>query len=60
MEADMIDLNTIEDADECDGESLRVYGRDVTTGHWQWQWLPVEVLIEAGRSDLVPWLSDAA
>jgi hypothetical protein len=53
----MIDPDTIEDVDECDGESLHVYGRDISTGRWQWQWLPVEVLIEAGRGDLVPWLS---
>lgn len=52
----MIDIDSIEDADECDGESLHAYGRDTTTGEWQWQWVPVETLLEAGRGDLVPWL----
>lgn len=55
----MIDPDTIEDADECDGESLHVYGRDTVTGQWRWQLVSIELLIEAGRGDLLPWL-DAA
>lgn len=55
----MIDLDTIEDADECDGEVPHVCGRDTETGQWAWQWVPVEVLIESGRGDLLPWLHDA-
>ncbi len=55
----MIDLDTIEDADDCDGDTMHVYGRDPTTGQWFWQWLPVETLLEAGRGDLVPWLGEA-
>jgi hypothetical protein len=54
----MIDIDTIEDADECDGEALHAYGRDTSTGEWVWRWVPVEVLIEAGRGDLVPWMAD--
>lgn len=56
----MIDPDTIEDADECDGEALHVYGRDTTTGQRRWQWVPVEALLDAGRGDLLPWLFDAA
>jgi hypothetical protein len=52
----VIDIESIEDADDCDGESLRAYGYDRELGEWQWQWVPVEVLLEAGRGDLVPWL----
>ena len=51
----MIDPDTIEDADECDGESLHAYGRDTTTGEWRWAWVKVETLIEAGRGNLVSW-----
>lgn len=58
MEIEMIDIDTIEDADECDGEALHVYGRDTTTGQWRWQWVAVETLMEAGRGDLVPWLQE--
>lgn len=56
----MIDIDTIEDADECDGEALHVYGRDATTDQWLWAWVSVELLIEAGRGDLLPWLDEAA
>jgi hypothetical protein len=56
----MIDLDTIDDADECDGEALHVYGRDAATGEWCWQWVSVETLVEAGRGDLTPWLFDEA
>jgi hypothetical protein len=58
MEIEMIDIETIEDADECDGEALHAYGRDTTTGQWTWRWVPVEMLIESGRGDLVPWMAD--
>jgi hypothetical protein len=56
----MIDLDTIDDADECDGEALHVYGRDADTGEWRWQWVSVETLVEAGRGDLVPGMFDGA
>jgi len=56
----MIEPDTIEDADEFDGEALHVYGRDATTDQWLWAWVPVELLIEAGRGDLLPWLDEAA
>lgn len=36
----MIDLVTIEDVDECDGEALHAYGRDLSTGQWRWDWVP--------------------
>lgn len=52
----MIDPDTIEEADECDGEALHVYGRDADSGDWRWQWVSVEALVEAGRGDLTPWL----
>ncbi|MFK4537923.1 hypothetical protein ABIA00_006106 [Bradyrhizobium ottawaense] len=38
----MIDPDTIEDADECDGESLHAYGYDREKGEWRWQWVPIE------------------
>ena len=56
----MIDPDSIDECDECDGEVLHVYGRDSDTGMWKWQWVAVETLVEAGRGDLVPWLFDGA
>jgi hypothetical protein len=53
----MIDPDTIEDVDDSDGEALHAYGRDSDTGEWRWQWIAVETLLEAGRGDLVPWLT---
>lgn len=60
LENRMIEPDTIEDADEFDGEALHVYGRDISSGEWLWAWVPVETLIEAGRGDLLPWLDEAA
>jgi hypothetical protein len=57
---DMIDPNTIDECDECDGEAVHVFGRDTTTGQWVWQWVAIETLLDAGRADLLPWLFDAA
>jgi hypothetical protein len=48
----MIDPSTIEDIDDCDGESVLAYGR-ATTGRWTWQWVPIETLYEAGRGDIL-------
>ncbi|MET4721139.1 hypothetical protein ABIF63_005245 [Bradyrhizobium japonicum] len=31
----MFDIDTIEDCDECDGESLHAYGYDRDLGEWQ-------------------------
>lgn len=47
----------IEDAEECDGEALHAYGRDVATGEWTWEWVAVESLMEGGLGDLLPWLA---
>lgn len=49
----MIDLNSIEEADDGDGESVHVYGIDPADGKWKWQWVSIEELCEAGRSDIV-------
>lgn len=45
----MIDPETIEDIDDCDGESAYVYGFDAKTGKWSWGWLLLEHLYEHGR-----------
>lgn len=52
MGCEMIDLDTIEDIDECDGEAVHVYGR-LSTGQWSWQWVPIEAVAEAGRDDIL-------
>lgn len=38
----MIDPETIEDLDGCDGEALHAYGFDDETGKWGWGWVPLE------------------
>lgn len=53
MGCEMIDLDTIEDIDECDGEAVHAYGRSSSTGQWSWCWIPVETLAEAGRDDIL-------
>jgi hypothetical protein len=49
----MIDPDTIEDIDDCDGESVFAYGFDPTSGKWEWAWVPVEHIAESGRSDII-------
>lgn len=49
----MIDCETIEDMDDCDGESLSCYGYDPETGKWGWGLVPLEYVYESGRSDII-------
>lgn len=49
----MIDPETIEDIDDCDGEAVYVYGFDPETKSWTWGWLSLEYLYESGRSDII-------
>lgn len=49
----MIDPETIEDMDDCDGESVHVYGFDPETNGWGWGWLGLEYLYESGRTDII-------
>jgi hypothetical protein len=49
----MIDPETIEDTDDCDGEALSCYGYDTETGQWCWGLVPLEYIFESGRSDLI-------
>ncbi len=60
----MIDPETIEDMDDCDGESAHVYGLNIETGRYGWGWVTLEALYEAGRSDIIrglfPYQEDAA
>lgn len=48
----MIDPETIEDIDDCDGESVSAYGFDPDTGQWGWGWVALEYIEEAGRTDI--------
>ncbi|YBV97098.1 hypothetical protein M1D80_09440 [Phyllobacteriaceae bacterium JZ32] len=49
----MIDPETIEDMDDCDGESLHAYGYDPVARKWEWAWIPLEYIYESGRSDII-------
>ncbi|MGU3493674.1 hypothetical protein ACLBXM_06485 [Xanthobacteraceae bacterium A53D] len=49
----MIDPTTIEDIDDCDGESIYCYGFDPDSGKWECQWVPLEYVADAGRSDII-------
>lgn len=49
----MIDPDTIDEADDCDGESIHAYGYNQNTGAWEWDWIPFEELWEHGRGDIV-------
>ncbi|MCZ0734582.1 hypothetical protein OZ671_10065 [Phreatobacter sp. AB_2022a] len=49
----MIDPHTINETVETDGESLFCFGEDAETGEMVWAWIPVEILEEAGRTDLL-------
>ncbi|OWK21720.1 hypothetical protein [Mesorhizobium amorphae] len=49
----MIDLDSVEEADDGDGESVHVYGLDPVDGKWKWEWVTAAELCEAGRFDLV-------
>ena len=52
----MISPDTIEEAEECDGESVMCHGQDAETGEWRWEWVPVETLYEQGREDILRYV----
>jgi hypothetical protein len=52
-EAKMIDPDSIEDVEDCDGEGVFSYGLDSDTGKWCWGWVPIEHLYEYGRTDII-------
>lgn len=60
----MIDPDTIEDIDDCDGESVLAYGFDTEKGEWSWGWIWIDILRESGRTDIIerifPYEEDAA
>lgn len=56
MEVKMIDPETIEDFDQCDGEDANVYGYDPETDSCDWGWVPIRVIEEAGRTDVLEWI----
>lgn len=49
----MIDPDTIEDIDDCDGEEVYAYGYDREAKEWKWAWVPYDFLAEAGRTDII-------
>ncbi len=49
----MIDPETIEEVDDCDGESVRAYGFDPEAKTWKWDWVSLEYVVECGRSDII-------
>jgi hypothetical protein len=49
----MIDPETIEDVDDCDGDAVYVYGFDPEKNGWGWSWLALQYLYESGRGDII-------
>lgn len=49
----MIDPETIEDIDDCDGESISAYGYNPESRKWEWGWVPLEYVADCGRSDII-------
>jgi hypothetical protein len=56
----MIDPETIEDIDDCDGESIFALGYDPLTKRWEWQWVTLEYVAECGRTDIIERLFGSA
>jgi hypothetical protein len=55
----MIDAETIEDMNDCDGEFLHAYGYDPDTKPWQWRGFRSNSN-ESGRGDIIERLTDDA
>lgn len=53
----MIDPETIEDMDDCDGESVHAYGYDPVKDTWGWGWVALEYIYESGRTDIIERIS---
>jgi hypothetical protein len=49
----MIDAETIEEWEDTDGEHVLVHGFDSEAGEWRSDWIHVEDLEEAGRTDIL-------
>ena len=49
----MIDPDTIEEVDDCDGEAVLAYGYNPVSKAWEWAWVQMEELAEAGRTDII-------
>lgn len=49
----MIDPETVEEWEDCDGEAVSCFGFDPDTGQWGWGWVALEYIEEAGREDIM-------
>lgn len=49
----MIDAETIEDWDDCDGNSIYCYGYNSETKEWEWGWCDIADLEIEGRLDIL-------
>lgn len=49
----MIDPDTIDDIDDVDGEEVLCHGYNPLKKTWTWDWVPMEHLHEAGRTDII-------
>lgn len=49
----MIDPDTIEDIDDCDGDSIWAYGYNTVSKQWEWGAVPLEYVYDAGRTDIL-------
>jgi hypothetical protein len=52
----MIAPDTIEDAEESDGESVSCYGYDPEADEWRWERISIETLYEHDRQDILRYV----
>jgi len=50
-----LDLDSIDDIDDADGDALLVYVFDRSAGEFVWTWISRETLAESGRYDLAEY-----
>ena len=49
----VINTDSIEEVEDFDGEAAFCFGQDGNSTDWRWEWVPIEALMEAGRTDIL-------
>lgn len=49
----MIDTDTIEDIEDCDGDTVWAYGYNTVSKKWEWAAVPLEDIYDGGRTDIL-------
>lgn len=56
----MIDTDTIDEFEDCDGYTVWAYGYNTVTEKWEWSAVTLEDLQEGGRTDILRRLGISA